>query len=636
MSWFDQSKVGLFVHWGNFIRDEKFEFSSVDAFEQALIDVSWCAEHFVKAAKALHADYFSLAFFHSCAGYLKPYPSSVPGSPSTKRDILGEIITAFEGTGIKVVVYITPDPEHHLRGEGLFKLDAEEYAGYKGDHSIDITKIYDFSKHYAKDICLEIMDRYPQVAGFWFDGWHNQEVSEEVFGLIHQKNPNIVNIRNDFNFKPYRDEDIMSLEDMAKICEPSYDYVSATWINPGIKAECAITPIGHWDYTPAVDSTDYAFDPLHVVKEATTIIANGWSVGFGFGPRKNGTLPIAITQFSDLWNRVYSHAKPAFENTLPGGYISGGFNRGYLNNGGYCTTTVSADGNTHYLCLLEAPHTGHIIKLCDCGYRVQNVTDHKTGTSLFFEQQDGELIIEADNYNVLQQDGVQLFKIATNGQNVLGKTRITCPVMDRNYDYIVEIPENVLRISLNGNTTIQGLNLIQPEDRTVPIGGFAAPESRRVKDYALYGTLDGQAVLLKRGSLFNQKGGQTILFDAGKYTELHFHALSFYNEERTMDFRTTDDAKWIPAVFDGIVKTPTAKPMAVPFPAKQIMASSDNATWAIGPDDTLWGINGFGKNIYPSARDVKRVFVDTKDRLWIEKLEFSGNLRLCGLDIFVK
>ena len=87
--WLRASTAGLFLHWG--MRTNP-GYINCGAWEAAVTNGGWSAKYWVDEAKKLHAQYLVLASFHSRLGYAKAWPSSIPGTCSTKRDFLGELI----------------------------------------------------------------------------------------------------------------------------------------------------------------------------------------------------------------------------------------------------------------------------------------------------------------------------------------------------------------------------------------------------------------------------------------------------------------------------------------------------------------------------------------------------------------
>ena len=111
--WLRNSVSGLFLHWG--MRTSPSH-SSCSGWEDAVTGGGWSADYWVQETKKLHAKYMVLASFHSRLGYSRAWPSAIPGSCSTKRDFLGELIKAAHAADQKVILYMTDDPQWHNEG----------------------------------------------------------------------------------------------------------------------------------------------------------------------------------------------------------------------------------------------------------------------------------------------------------------------------------------------------------------------------------------------------------------------------------------------------------------------------------------------------------------------------------------
>ncbi|MEV7548954.1 hypothetical protein AB0N89_04945 [Amycolatopsis sp. NPDC089917] len=106
--WLRASTAGLFLHWG--MRTSP-GYTECGDWEKAVTDGGWNAKYWIGEAKKLHAQYVVLASFHSRLGYGRAWPSTIPGSCSTKRDFLGELIAAGKAGGVKVITCMTDDPQ---------------------------------------------------------------------------------------------------------------------------------------------------------------------------------------------------------------------------------------------------------------------------------------------------------------------------------------------------------------------------------------------------------------------------------------------------------------------------------------------------------------------------------------------
>src|SRR5690242_12202017 len=81
--WIRAATGGLFLHWG--MRTSP-GYTSCTAWETAINNGHWDANYWVDEAVKLHVQYITLASFHSRLGYSRPWPSSIPGTCSTKTD----------------------------------------------------------------------------------------------------------------------------------------------------------------------------------------------------------------------------------------------------------------------------------------------------------------------------------------------------------------------------------------------------------------------------------------------------------------------------------------------------------------------------------------------------------------------
>jgi len=150
---------GLFLHWG--LRSAPAH-TSCTAWEKDVTSGGWTPDYWVNEAKKLHTQYLVLATFHSRLGYARPWPSKIPGSCSTERDFLGELITAAKAKGMKVILYMTDDPKWHDEG-GHEWLDSAAYSAYKGKN-VDLTTRDGFSAPLNRERSMPVKTCVASVA----------------------------------------------------------------------------------------------------------------------------------------------------------------------------------------------------------------------------------------------------------------------------------------------------------------------------------------------------------------------------------------------------------------------------------------------------------------------------------------
>ncbi len=557
-NWFDKASIGWFPHWGlgtgrpeDRVEGSSYVYRNADEFERAAEAAGWNADNMVNVAKRMRASYISIASLHSRLGYLKIWPSGVPGSLSTKRDFLGELVAAADRQGIKVVVYITgdplwwndnrddqnaPPPKWLPYGDSGW-LDYRAYQAYKGDPSIDIRKRVDWKLHYAKDVIDEIITRYPKVGGFWFDGWGGNESSAEgraaieVFQHIHSRLPGAVNIKNNGGGVRVPGEDVAAMEDCASCLhrkEPDYDVPSQHPRSP-YQFESVFDTLGWWyrhSDTQAWPAEQIAFH----LKKAITSIGNGWRPGWGIGNDMSGGLPPAAEGLVAQFDRFMSWASDSLVGVRPGGYAEGGFDPGYWNDGAYGVTTMNPRKNLHYLNVLTPP-SGNRLVLPDSGYDVTRVKDLRTGRPLRFTQRGGKLTIDVPTWDAAVKQAATVLEVKTEKRDRVLDTAgwtATAPTADG-----TNVPANALdgdyttlfrgtgtgtalTVDMAKRRKISELRVTQPESsRIAGVNVGDKIQSTRIKDYELAVSADGVTwTKVSSGQLANQRGRQTITFGA--------------------------------------------------------------------------------------------------------------------------
>ncbi|RKP49875.1 hypothetical protein D7Z26_18775 [Cohnella endophytica] len=556
-TWYREARIGLFVHWGMhtgeheadpFGPDVRYPYETVEAFESAAEQAGWDASKWIGTAKRLRAQYMTLGTFHCQLGYLKAWHSRISGSRSTKRDFLKEILDAAEPEGIRVIIYINRDSKNAFHG-GVEWLDREAYRDYKNDESVDIWSREGYLA-YSIEVMEELLENYPRIAGFWFDGYHDKREAQEVFAKLHRVRSDLILINNDFSSGPVEDEDVMSLEDFGKLCEPEFDWASGMWVGPGDKEVVFKTKWDWWyvgEGKPHWDSYALNFesvpDNASTVKRIVSAAGSSWNANLGFGPKIGGDFPEVLEDFVAHFDRYMSWASESIYGTVGGGYDRGGFPPGYWNEGAFGVTTLVPGEETHYLHVLTPPF-GHRLTLPDAGYEVTSATDLKTGAALSFGQHDGRLTIEVSSWETAETDGDLIIKLTTvQARRIVPPYRMTASatsdmpyqpaafVLDGNYNtcfrsaYAIAWPQS-LTLSLVDRQKITGLCLTQPETGPVKSGGFAAPLNERLKAFEVHVSDDGVhwGEPVAAGELRNQRGMQVILWEPVTASQVRFTA----------------------------------------------------------------------------------------------------------------
>ncbi|MET7619375.1 alpha-L-fucosidase [Streptomyces sp. NPDC005408] len=375
--------AGLFLHWGMFTRPIH---QDCKEWEQAVTDGGWSADYWVDEAKKLKASYIVLATFHSRLGYARPWPSKIPGSCSTERDILGELIKAANAKGLKVILYMTDDPQWH-KEQGFETLDSQAYSAYKG-RDVDLTQRPGFGE-FSYDNFFEVMANYPKLSGFWIDNDNAYWEDHKLYEQIREKRPDMT-LSNNNEDTPIMD---MVSHEQKTGMTPSYDQPSAIWTPmPRLTESCYKVPdSGSWWYDGQDRPVTTGLNVGRYVANAGTSIKSLMDLT----AMVDGKLPPQQQKFTDFMKDYLPPIWKSLSGVEGGGYMYGGMQPGAWNDGAYGYLTISkADRTRQYVHVTTRPTSGDEVKIRDNGYRVKRVTGLRTGKPMRFEQQGGSLTIK--------------------------------------------------------------------------------------------------------------------------------------------------------------------------------------------------------------------------------------------------
>ncbi|MQS35167.1 alpha-L-fucosidase [Streptomyces katsurahamanus] len=375
--------AGLFLHWGMFTRPLH---TDCRAWERAVTEGGWSADYWVDEARKLRASYIVLATFHSRLGYARPWPSKIPGSCATERDILGELITAARAKGIEVILYMTDDPKWHSE-QGFNTLDSAAYSAYKG-REIDLTTRPGFGE-YSYDLFFEVMAGYPKLSGFWIDNDNEYWEQNRLYEQIREIRPDLTLSNNN------EDTAIMDMvsHEQKTGMTPGYDQPSAIWTPmPRLTESCYKVPdTGSWWYDGQDRQVSTGLNVGRYVANAGTSIKSLMNLT----AMTNGRFPPRQQQFTDFMEDYLPPIWKSLSGVHGGGYMHGGMQPGAWNDGAYGYLTVDRKKPTRqYIHVTTRPATAAEVRIRDNGHRVRRITDLRTGERIAFDQRDGVLTLK--------------------------------------------------------------------------------------------------------------------------------------------------------------------------------------------------------------------------------------------------
>lgn len=519
-TWLRNATAGLFLHWG--LRTTRTDptappFLNTDcqAWEDEVTAQGWSADKWVAAAQKLHAQYVVMATFHSRLGYARPWPSAIPGSCSTKRDFLGELIAAAKKQGLHVLLYMTDDPKWFWEGlqpatpapdpGDLSKpswFDSAAFSAYAG-HPTNLNTRPGFGE-FSYDNFFEVMKRYPDLGGFWIDNLNQYWMDNHLFDQVRQLRPNYLLSNNNEDTPLF---DTVSNEQKTGMTPP-YDYNSALWTSmPRLtESDYKLPTKGQWWYDG--DQSGHAGSaPVDYKLTIGRLISNVGASSKALEAetsKENGDFPANQAAFNDFMSSYLTPIWRSINGVEGGGYLYGGLVPGAWNDGAYGFTTISKwNPWLNYVHVVDPSSTG-TLSVRDNGYLVWRVTDVRTGQRFKFHQGSGTLTIEGitnwDPYDTV-------FQVDTLGRWGLDRrVSATASAGTDGHDGSALADDNYLTWWENGGTmpATVTLDLGRPShvayvalnqrewSSTQPRVSFGHPEdSARIKGYSVDVSTDG-------------------------------------------------------------------------------------------------------------------------------------------------
>ncbi|WP_329125422.1 discoidin domain-containing protein [Streptomyces sp. NBC_01465] len=568
------STGGLFLHWGERTSPQH---TSCSGWESDVTNGGWTPDYWVNEAQKLHVQYLVLATFHSRLGYARPWPSAIPGSCSTQRDFLGELITAAKAKGLKTILYMTDDPQWHADG-GHEWLDSAAYSSYKGK-SVDLTTRDGFGE-FSYDNFFEVMDRYPDLGGFWIDNDNAYWESHNLYAQIQQKRPSYT-LSNNNEDTPIMD--MISNEQKAGMA-PAYDYPQAVYTaQPRLtEADFKLPSTGAWWY----DGSDPSVDKMLTLGRLVTNAGSSVKALIAETAMVNGRFPPQQEAFNTFANGYLNPIWESLNGTEGGGYMYGGLKPGFWNDGAHGVTTISrTDPDRQYVHVLTPPTTS-TLRIRDNGYRISAVSNLRTGAPVSFSQSGGVLTLNGlggwDPYDTV-------FKVTTSGrQGILPASSYTMSASasasghgaaaaadgswTTYWDSNKTLPVT-LTYDLGSVKPVQYIGLNQRED-SVSYARSDTEQSARIKDYKVFlsnnGTTWGSAV--KSGQMASRRGIQGIDLTAAnaRYVRLEVDTTWAASTDTTRYQRLRIDESWIGTSY----ATPATGTPPVRYEAEDAVISS--------------------------------------------------------------
>lgn len=291
--WFQDSKFGLFIHWGPYsvleagewiletsnLSLEEYEKSAVSKFNPTNFDPAvW-----VETAKAAGMKYITVTSRHHDGFAMWATKQNdwnvVNGSPCG-IDLLKSLADECRRQGMKLCFYYSQLDWHHL---DYFPLG-------KSGHGSGRAEGGDFNKYldYMDAQLTELLTEYGDVAGIWFDGmWDKPDAEwrlEKTYALIHRLQPAAL-IGSNHHLVPFPGEDLQMFEnDLPGQSTQNFD--KTTTISK-LPLEMCETINDSWGY----NAEDKKFkSPEKLILDLVKAAGNNANLLLNVGPRPDGTI----------------------------------------------------------------------------------------------------------------------------------------------------------------------------------------------------------------------------------------------------------------------------------------------------------------------------------------------------------
>ena len=369
MDWFENARLGIFVHWGiysvNGIPESWAFFNNYISYDDYMKQLKgftaekYDPEDWARLIKESGAGYSVITTRHHDGVAL--WDSKMGGLNTrqhtpARQDLLTPFIKALRRQNLKTGLYYSlPDWSHD--DYDVFTRDKKRY-----NIQTEPERWKKYQKYFRGQL-QELSGRYnPDL--YWFDGdWEHSAgewQAEDVRQMLQKYNKNVI-----INSRLKGHGDYATPEQGVPVVRPADRY----W-------ELCLTMNDSWGY----QQHDHNYKtPNQIIRTFIDCVSNGGNLLLDIGPKPDGTLPdeqVNILKELGRWNKKHAEAIFGSRAGIAGGNFHG-------------KTTLSADGKTVYLFLETAP-TGEVavkgmqtpprsVKVVGSGKQINFSTDKENG-----------------------------------------------------------------------------------------------------------------------------------------------------------------------------------------------------------------------------------------------------------------
>ncbi len=310
--WFQDAKLGLFIHWGIssqledgewVMNNKEIRIADYERLAPRWNPTKFDARAWAATAKSAGMKYITLITKHHDGFAL--FDSKVSDYDVTDRtpygkDIVRQLAEACREQGLKLFLYYSQLDWHHL---DFFPRGGTGRQAGRPD-SGDFTRYLD----YMDAQLTELLTNYGPIGGIWFDGmWDRPDADwrlAQTYGLIHRLQPATL-VGSNHHKLPFPGEDFQMFEkDLPGANSAGFN---TTEIGT-LPLETAETMNDSWGYR----ITDRTWKtPRQLLREMVEAAGRNANFLLNVGPMPNGEFPpeaMAILREMGQWHGVYGES----------------------------------------------------------------------------------------------------------------------------------------------------------------------------------------------------------------------------------------------------------------------------------------------------------------------------------------
>jgi len=296
--WFEDAKLGLFVHWGVYsllgkgewvMENDKIPIREYAKLPPIFNPTRFDATAWVKLAKSSGAKYITVTAKHHdgfCMFASGLTENDIADSTPYHVDPLKALADACHQEKIKLFFYYSLLDWHHPEYYPLGKTGAGAGREAKGDWK----KYVAYYQGQVRELCTN----YGAIGGVWFDGWWDKPDADwdlaGTYRLIHELQPAAL-VANNHHVAPFAGEDFQIFEqDLPGSNTAGFNKVKAV---DRLPLETCMTINRSWGYSSRDTVYKSAEQVIHALLGAA---ARGANLLLNVGPMPDGTIGPEMTQ----------------------------------------------------------------------------------------------------------------------------------------------------------------------------------------------------------------------------------------------------------------------------------------------------------------------------------------------------